>query len=458
MRPSSSPSEPPAAGLFDAVLARGPVPALVSDAAWLQAMLDAEAALARAEAAVGIFPAAYAEAIATACHADRYDVTRLSAEAADSGNPVIPLVRALTALVQAAAGDDAAGWVHFGATSQDVLDTATGIVAGHAGTAIVNDLRNAGDAAARLARDHATTLMAGRTLLQQATPTTFGLAAATWLDGLDRATDDVWAAVSALPVQLGGATGTLASLGPHGVAVLGEFARQLGLSEPVVAWHTSRVPVARFATALGVASGAIAKVAGDVVHLAQTEIGEVSEGNPARGGSSTMPHKRNPVAAVSALAGARQAPGLVATLLASMEQEHQRAAGAWHAEWQPLRSLLVSTGSAAAWLADCLSDLQVDAARMGSNLGLTGGLVLGERISTALQPAVGRLEAHDLVAAASRRAVEENIELLDVLLATSEIRDHLKEDDLRRLMDPATYLGSAAVFVDRAVARHEALR
>ncbi len=199
MRPSSSPSEPPAAGLFDAVLARGPVRGLVSDAAWLQAMLDAEAALARAEAAVGLFPTAYAEAIAAACHADRYDVTRLGSEAADSGNPVIPLVRALTGIVQAAAGDDAAGWVHFGATSQDVLDTATSLVAGRAGIAIADDLRQAGDAAARLARDHATTVMAGRTLLQQATPTTFGLAAATWLDGLDRATDELRSAVAAPP-------------------------------------------------------------------------------------------------------------------------------------------------------------------------------------------------------------------------------------------------------------------
>ena len=171
-----------------------------------------------------------------------------------------------------------------------------------------------------------------------------------------------------------------------------------------------------------------------------------------------MPHKRNPVAAVSALAGARQAPGLVATLLASMAQERQRAAGAWHAEWQPLRSLLVSTGSAAAWLADCLTDLQVNAERMGSNLRLTGGLVLGERVPTALQPAVGRLEAHDLVVAASRRAVEGNGELLDVLLATPQVRDHLDEDELRRLMDPATYLGSATAMIDRAVTRHEAHR
>ncbi len=458
MRPSSSPSEPQAAGLFDSVLARGPVRDLVGDPAWLQAMLDAEAALARAGATAGVLPVSYAEAIAAQCRADRYDVAALGRDAAEVGNPVVPAVRALTARVRAAAGDDAAGWVHFGATSQDVLDTATCIVVRRALAAIEDDLRRAADSAARLAREHRTTPMAGRTLLQHASPTTFGLAAATWLAGLDEAAAGLGSAAAQLPAQLGGATGTAASLGTRGVAVLESFAGHLSLAEPVVPWHTVRIPVARVAAALGIAAGAAAKVAGDVVLLAQTEIGEVSEGNPVRGGSSTMPHKRNPVAAVSTLAGARQAPGLVATVLASMQQEHQRAAGAWHAEWQPLRALLVATGSAAAWLADCLADLRVDPARMRAGVDLTRGLVLAERVATALQPAVGRLAAHELVEAAARRASDEQRDLLDVLLRTPPVRDHLGEDELRRLMDPTTYLGSASAFIDRAVDRHTELR
>jgi 3-carboxy-cis,cis-muconate cycloisomerase len=350
-------------GLFDAVLARGGAREAVSDGAWLQAMLDVEAALARACADVGVIPASHAEAIAGACRAELFDVAAIGAEAANVGNPAEPLVRALRAHVGQPAADD----VHRGATSQDVVDTAAMLVARAALGALLHDLRGAASAAATLAADHRDTVMIGRTLMQQAVPTTFGLKAAGWLVALDESA--VRLADVRLAAQLGGAAGTLAALGDAGVEVLGRFARELGLDEPVVPWHTDRTRVGELAGALGEACGAVAKIAGDVVLLAQTEVGEVREGVEGRGGSSAMAHKRNPVAAISALAAARQAPGLVATLLASMEHEHERAAGAWHAEWPALRSLLTFTGSAAAWLRDCLENLEVDVERMRGNVG-----------------------------------------------------------------------------------------
>jgi 3-carboxy-cis,cis-muconate cycloisomerase len=367
-------------GLFDAVLARGGARAAVADEAWLQAMLDVEAALARASAEVGVIAVEHAEAIATACRAEWFDVAAIGAEAANVGNPAEPLVRALRARVGAAAED-----VHRGATSQDIVDSAAMLVTRRALEPVLDDLGGTADAAARLASEHRDTVMIGRTLMQQAVPVTFGLKAAGWLVALDESIArlrDV-----RLAAQLGGAAGTLAALGDAGPAVLGRFARELGLDEPVVPWHTDRTRIAELAGALGEACGAVAKVAGDIVLLAQTEVGEVREGVEGRGGSSTMAHKRNPVAAISARAAARQAPGLVATLLASMEQEHERAAGAWHAEWPALRSLLSFAGSAAAWLRDCLENLEVDVERMRANVDDPSGSVgaASELIDRALR-------------------------------------------------------------------------
>ena len=353
-------------GLFDAVLARGGAREAVSDGAWLQALLDVEAALARACAGASVIVEEHAEAIVGACRAELYDIATIGAEAADVGNPAEPVVRALRARVGGAAADA----VHRGATSQDIVDSAAMLVARRALEAIVTDLHGAAGAAARLAREHRDTPMMGRTLMQQAVPTSFGLKAAGWLVALDEST--VRLRELRLAAQLGGAAGNLAALGDAGVDVLDRFARELGLDEPVIPWHTDRTRIAELAGALGEACGAMAKVAGDVVLLAQTEVGEVREGVEGRGGSSTMGHKRNPVAAISARAAARQAPGLVATLLACMEHEHERAAGAWHAEWPALRALLVHTGSTAAWLRDCVENLEVDAERMRQNMGDAG--------------------------------------------------------------------------------------
>jgi 3-carboxy-cis,cis-muconate cycloisomerase len=350
-------------GLFDAVLARGGAREAVADDAWLQAMLEVEAALARACSEAGVIPASHADAIAGACRAELFDVAAIGAEAANVGNPAEPLVRALRAQVGGAAAED----VHRGATSQDIVDSAAMLVARRALEPALADLRGAADAAARLAAEHRDTVMIGRTLMQHAVAITFGLKAAGWLVALDESIERLREV--RLAAQLGGAAGTLAAFGDAGLAVLGRFARELGLDEPVVPWHTDRTRIAELAGALGEACGAVAKIAGDVVLLAQTEVGEVREGVEGRGGSSTMAHKRNPVAAISARAAARQAPGLVATLLAAMEQEHERAAAAWHGEWPALRALLSFSGSAAAWLRDCLENLEVDVERMRANLG-----------------------------------------------------------------------------------------
>jgi 3-carboxy-cis,cis-muconate cycloisomerase len=435
-------------GLFGGILGRGRVAAEVSDRAWLQAMLDVEAALARAQAAAGVVDAAHAERIAAACDAGRYDLDALGAEAADSATPVIALVRALRAQV----GGDAAGDVHRGATSQDVVDSAAMLVAWRATEPLLDDLGAAADAAARLADEHRATPMAGRTLLQQAVPITFGLKAAGWLVALDEAAARLRAVRDTrLAAQLGGAAGTLAALGDAGPDVLARFARELGLAEPVLPWHTDRTRIAELAGALAGACGVAAKIARDVTLLAQTEVGEVREGGADRGGSSAMPHKRNPVAAVSALAAARQAPGLAATLLAAMEQEHERAAGAWQAEWRALSDLLRATGSAAAWLRDVLERLEVDPARMRANIDERG---LAERLAGALAPALGPEAAHELVRDAVAEATASGRPLAELVAEHPRACDHLSAEEARRLLDPASYLGSAEALVERALRAH----
>jgi len=320
------------------VFARGGAAGEVDDRAWLQAMLDFEAALARAAGA----PEAAAQAIAQACRAERFDPAQLGRDAAATGSPVVPMLAALRAQLP----PDAAAYVHRGATSQDVVDTAAMLVARRALGPVLDDAGAAAGACAALAEAHGDTLMVARTLLQQAVPTTFGAKAAGWLIGLDEARADLRTVRDQrLAVQLGGAAGTLAALEGDGLAVGSRLARELGLAEPTAPWHTVRVRPAVLAGALGTLAGVLAKIAGDVALLAQNEVGEVRQGG---GRSSTMPHKRNPVAAVACRACAARVPGLVGTVLTAMAQEHERAAGAWHAEWEPLAELLRLTGSAAA--------------------------------------------------------------------------------------------------------------
>jgi 3-carboxy-cis,cis-muconate cycloisomerase len=429
--------------LFAAVLERGAVREAVSDRAWLQAMLDAEAALAGALADAGRIAAGDAAAIEAACRAENFDIAEIARAAAGPGNPAAPLVTALTAHV-ARTAPDAARHVHTGATSQDVVDTAAMLLVARSLPLVLDDLRGAADAAGRLAVEHRDTVMAGRTLLQQAVPTTFGLKAAGWMTALDAACAPLL--TYAPRAQLGGAAGTLASLGAAGPTVVEMYAARLGLAAPVVPWHTDRTPVGALAGHLGVAAGAIAKIALDVVLLAQTEVAEVREA--AAGGSSTMPHKQNPVAAIAARACAAQAPGLVATLLAAMAHEHERAAGPWHAESKPLTGLLVSVGSAASWLRTCLEGLRPDRERMRANLEATGGRLLAERVTSALADVLGRGAAHDAVAQA---AADTGRPFAEALAAHPLLRGHLTLQDAEELLDPAGYTGIARELVERAI-------
>lgn len=400
----------PADSLFGPIFVPAAVREAVEGKAWLQALLDVERALGAAEARLGVIPAAAAEAIAACCRADRFDIETIVVEGRRVGNPVEPLVRALREQV----GEDTGRYVHWGATSQDVLDSATALVARRALEVIVPDLEAVATACASLADEHRSTVMAARTLLQHAVPTTFGLKAAGWLVAVLESRHRLLAVRDErLVVQLGGAAGTLAALGERGVEVLRAFAEELAFSEPVLPWHANRLRIAELGGALDLVAGALAKIALDVTLLAQTEVGELVL--PPGGGSSTMPQKRNPVGPVLAAACARQVHGLTGILTAGLAHEHERATGAWHAEWLPLSDALALTGGAAAAMRETLAGIEVDPSRMRRNLDLTGGATLAER---------------------------------EVFLPAP---------DTETALDPSGYLGSADAFVERALAlfRHE---
>jgi 3-carboxy-cis,cis-muconate cycloisomerase len=456
-------------GLFSGVFGRGDVD--TGDQAWLAAMLDAEAALARALERAGLAPAGAGAAVTQAANAGTIDAADLGRRAALTGNPVPALVRALTRSVPAAV----AAAVHRGATSQDIIDTAAMLLARHALAAIAADMSAAANAAAGLAAAHRDAVMIGRTLLQQAVPVTFGLVAAGWLTGLDEARANLdRVRAGRLAVQFGGAAGTLSSLGADGPRVAALFAEELGLPPPVLPWHTDRLRIVEVAASCACAAAALGKIARDVTLLAQSEVAEVREGDVGtgasetargvdarRGGSSAMPHKRNPVAAIAVLGCTRRVPGLLATLAAAAEQEHQRAAGAWHSEWEPFADLLRLTGSAASWGADLLAGLRVDPARMRANLDSASGLPLAERVAGLLAPAVGAVAAHDLVAEATAQAVAGESTLREALLGVPNVRRRLDQagittTQIDAALDPASYLGAAGEFTDAALAAHRA--
>jgi 3-carboxy-cis,cis-muconate cycloisomerase len=434
-------------GLFSGTFARGGASTAVSDSAWFDALLDAEAALARAAAATGLVPTSAADAVTRACAEPAgLDLATVVARAADAGNPVPPLVRVL----QAAVGERDAVAVHVGATSQDILDTALVLLARRAIAAIDRDLAAAAEAAAGLARAHRDDVVMGRTLMQQALPTTFGLKAAGWLSGLDGARLRLAEVVASLPVQYGGAVGTLAAADGSGAALREAMAAELGLVAPAAPWHTVRLPIADLAGALGATAGVVATVAVDVVLMAQSEVAEVSEGGAVRGGSSAMPHKRNPVAAISARACARRAPGLVATLLGAMEQEHERAAGAWHTEWPTLTDLLVAVGSAAAWLDESLTGLRPDTDRMASTVMAARDPELAGALAAALTPTLGHGAAHDEAADAVREAAATGRSLADVVAGRDDV-------DLAALLSGGPDVGEAGAQVDAVLAEHTRL-
>jgi len=433
-------------GLFDGTFARGGAAPAVSDDAWFRALLGVEAALARAAARVGLVATTAADAVTkAAADPGRLDLATVVARAADAGNPVPPLVRAL----QDAVGERDAVAVHVGATSQDILDTALVLLARDAIGVIDADLAAAAEAAARLAQAHRDDVVMGRTLMQQALPTTFGLKAAGWLAGLEGARLRLAEVVASLPVQYGGAAGTLAASSGSGTALRTALAGELALADTAVPWHTVRLPIADLAGALGAAAGVVATIAVDIVLMAQTEVGEVSEGGD-RGGSSAMPHKANPVAAISARACARRAPGLVATLFGAMEQEHERAAGAWHSEWPTLTDLLTTVGSAAAWLAESLDGLRPDTARMAATVAAARDPELAGALAAALTPTLGAGAAHDAAARATREARDTGRPLREVLAGRTDV-------DVGALLDTAPDTGEAGAQVDAVLADHARL-
>jgi 3-carboxy-cis,cis-muconate cycloisomerase len=432
------------------------VAAIFADDGRLQAMLDFEAALAAAEAGLGVIPAEAAATIAAHCRVDQLDLEGFADEAARAGNLAIPLVKRLTARV-AATDREAARFVHWGATSQDAIDTGLVLQLRSALDAITAELTRLADGLAALAAAHRHTVLAGRTWLQQALPITFGLKAAGWLDAVERHRQRLAALRPRLFVlQFGGAAGSLASLGERGLAVAAALAGELELGLPDLPWHGQRDRFAELGALLGLITGTLGKIARDLSLLMQTEVGEAFEqAGAGRGGSSTMPHKRNPVTAAAVLAAAARAPGLVATLMAGMVQEHERGLGGWHAEWIVLPELVILTAGALDQTADAIAGLELDPARMRANLELTNGLVMAEAVTMALGAALGRLEAHHLVEAACRRAVAERRHLRDVLADEPAIATRLDAAALDRLFDPTGYLGVADSFIDRVLAARQ---
>lgn len=480
--PATAPHPPPHddadLGLLAPSRAGSAVADATGDAAYLRALLDAEVALTRAQAAAGLAPEEAAAAVtAAAAEPGRYDPGTLARRARAAGNPVVPLVADLTAAV-AARAPEAAGYVHRGATSQDILDTATMLVCTRALEPVLADLARTAEALRRTAAAHRDTPMAGRTLTQHAVPTTFGLKAAGWRSLVLDAHARLTAVRAALPVQLGGAAGTLAAFHAYaeaegtpaalhahaeaeadrapaaagqdpGTRLLAAYAAATGLAEPALPWHTLRTPVADLAGALAFTAGALGKLAADVLTLSRTEIGELSEGSG--GGSSAMPHKANPVRATLIAAAARQVPALATVLYGALVAEDERPAGAWHAEWQPLRDALRLVGGAARDAAELTGDLHVHPDRMRHHLDATGGLVVTERLVAVLTARTGRAEARRLLDTAARRTAEQGVPLATAL------RDALGEErppeGLDQLLDPTAYVGSAGALVDRALER-----
>ncbi|MFL1461430.1 3-carboxy-cis,cis-muconate cycloisomerase [Roseococcus sp. DSY-14] len=425
--------------------------AAMGEAAFLQRMLDVEAALARAQSRLGIVPPEAASAITAAADASRLDLPALAAATRNTGYPVVGLVKQLTAL----AGPEAGKWTHWGATTQDIMDTAL-VLQMRQGLALVRaELIAVNSALAAMARTHRDTLMAGRTHLQHALPTTFGCKVAVWLSPLltmVERLDQLRPRVERL--QFGGAAGTLASLGDRGLLVAEELGRELGLAVPDAPWHVSRDGIAEAVNLLGLVCGSLSKMATDIILLMQTEVAEVNEPHVAgRGGSSTMPQKRNPISCEYVIAQARGVHALVPQVLAAMAQDQERGTGPWQAEPLAVGQAFNLAHGALAQARFLAEGLQVDAARMRRNLDGTGGLIAAEQVMMGLAPVLGRGEAHHVVNHACDRALAEGIPLSEALLREPEVTARVTRAEVLALCDPASYLGSAGAFVDRVLAR-----
>jgi 3-carboxy-cis,cis-muconate cycloisomerase len=425
--------------------------AAMGETAFLQRMLDVEAALARAQARLGIVPAEAAAAITAAAKAERLDLAALAAATRNTGYPVVGLVRQLSAL----SGPEAGRWTHWGATTQDIMDSAVVLQMRDGLELIGADLARLTASLGAMARTHRDTVMAGRTHLQHALPVTFGYKVAVWLSPLIAMRERLEALrPRALRLQFGGAAGTLASLGAQGEAVQAELAKELGLAVPDIPWHVARDGVAEAVCWLGLLCGALSKIATDVMLLMQTEVAEVSEPHQAgRGGSSTMPQKRNPIACEYVLAQSRGVHALVPQVLAAMAQDLERATGPWQAEPLAVPQAFLLAHGALSHALTIGEGLVVDPARMRANLDSTGGLIMAEAVMMGLAPALGRGEAHHVVNQACDAALAERIPLAEALLRDPGVAAKLARAEVERLTDPASYLGAAGAFVDRVLAR-----
>ncbi|RIA34499.1 3-carboxy-cis,cis-muconate cycloisomerase [Ectopseudomonas oleovorans] len=441
--------------LFDAYFTAPAMRAIFCDAGRVQGMLDFEAALARAEARVGLIPAEAVAPIEAACKAELYDYPALAQAIATAGNSAIPLVKALGKRI-AASNPEAERYVHLGATSQDAMDSGLVLQLRAAIGLLESDLAKLAAALAAQAERHIDTPLAGRTWLQQATPVTLGMKLAGVLGAITRHRQRLSELKPRLlSLQFGGASGSLAALGDAGWSVSGALAQELELTLPEQPWHTQRDRLVEFASLLGMIAGSLGKLGRDLSLLMQTEAGEVFEPSaPGKGGSSTMPHKRNPVSAAVLIGAATRAPGLVATMFSAMPQEHERSLGLWHAEWDTLPELCCLVSGALQQALLVVPGLEVDAARMRANLELTQGLVLAEAVSIALAQKIGRDAAHHLIEQCCKQAVREGAHLRTVLGANAEVSAQLSADELDRLLDAAHYLGQARRWVERAVAEH----
>jgi 3-carboxy-cis,cis-muconate cycloisomerase len=432
--------------LPDVLFSTPEMSAVFSGTSRVRRMLEVEAALARAQARLGIIPSDAAEAIAVQCRVELFDVERLFEETRETGVPTIPLVRALAEK----AGEVPGRYVHWGATSQDVVDTGMVLQAREGLALLERRLREVGAACAELAERHRRTVMAGRTLLQQAVPVTFGLKAARWLALVTRRISTVRRVRRKGSVlQFGGASGTLAALGVEGLQVAELLADELGLEVPEMPWHAERDRMADVAGGLATVAGAMGKIARDLVLLAQSEVAEVAEGQS--GGSSSMPQKRNPTNGVQALAAARLAGATASLLVSGMEHEHERGSGGWQAEWAAVPALFRYTACAVERVGAALDGLEVDAGRMRQNLDRSNGLIMAEALTMALAVHLGRRDGHRLVGEACRRAAEQGISLHEAAAADERIRDIVSPEDLGVLLDPEHYLGSTDLLIDRAL-------
>lgn len=439
--------------LLDPLFRSQAVEKIFSNRATLQGMLDFEAALARAETRAGFIPASAAPAIGAKCRAELYDMTVLARAAAQAGNLAIPLVKQLTVLV-AQKDKDAARYVHWGATSQDAIDTGRVLQLRQALALFSTELDLFAVVLGELVHKNRATLVAARTWMQQALPTTFGLKAAGWLDAIDRHRTRLSETQErCLVLQFGGAVGTMAALGARGLDVAANLAKELQLPPPQLPWHSHRDRMAEIATTLGLCMGTLGKIARDISLHTQTEVGEVFEPSAdGRGGSSTMPHKRNPVTCAVVLSAAARVPPLVNTMLAALVQEQERGLGGWHAEWETLPDIVRLTAGALHHLTTTVSELQIDPERMRQNLDVTHGLIFAEAVTMSLAEKMPRSEADELVQQACKRAQSDSRDLRAILAQDAIVKSNLSDAELDRLFTSAKYLGVADQLIDRVLA------